>query len=378
MRMNKRPIAGMVLCLLLLSACAVPPTPTPIAPTFTSPPTDTPTPAPSSTSLPTVIPTATRPVLSEADRFAFEQNARLGRGVNLGNALEAPVEGEWGVTLEEGYFDVIQEAGFDSVRVPIRWSAHAEEKAPYTIDPALFERVDWVVEQATKRNLAVVLNIHHYDEVMESPRLQEERFLAIWEQISQHYQKSPDSVFFELLNEPNGTLAFTSWNQFIGEAIQVIRKTNARRTIILGPGNWNSITNLNELVLPPEERNLIITVHYYSPFQFTHQGAEWVDNMDIYLGTTWTGTADQMKEIDRNFDQAAKWSSQNQRPIFLGEFGAYSKADMDSRHLWTNYIARAAEERGFSWAYWEFCSGFGAYDPVAAAWREPLLTALIP
>jgi endoglucanase len=26
----------------------------------------------------------------------FEQNRSLGRGVNLGNALEAPSEGEWG------------------------------------------------------------------------------------------------------------------------------------------------------------------------------------------------------------------------------------------------------------------------------------------
>ena len=27
-------------------------------------------------------------------------NKKLGRGINLGNALEAPKEGEWGVTLD--------------------------------------------------------------------------------------------------------------------------------------------------------------------------------------------------------------------------------------------------------------------------------------
>jgi endoglucanase len=40
-------------------------------------------------------------------------------------------------------------------------------------------------------------------------------------------------------------------------------------------------------------------------------------------------------------------------------------------------MAREAESHGFSWAYWEFCSGFGAYDPKADAWREPLQTALV-
>lgn len=51
---------------------------------------------------------------------AFAQNAKLGRGVNFGNALEAPNEGEWGVTLKSEYFDLIKNAGFTSVRIPIR------------------------------------------------------------------------------------------------------------------------------------------------------------------------------------------------------------------------------------------------------------------
>ena len=33
---------------------------------------------------------------------------RLGRGVNLGNALEAPNEGEWGVTPKEEYFRLVK------------------------------------------------------------------------------------------------------------------------------------------------------------------------------------------------------------------------------------------------------------------------------
>ena len=67
----------------------------------------------------------------------------------------------------------------------------------------------------------------------------------------------------------------------------------------------------------------------------------------------------------------------NARPLNVGEFGAYEVGDMASRARWTRAVVEEAERRGFSWTYWEFCSGFGAYDPIADAWREPLLQALM-
>ena len=65
-------------------------------------------------------------------------------------------------------------------------------------------------------------------------------------------------------------------------------------------------------------------------------------------------------------------------PVFLGEFGAYRRADLSSRARWTNAVARAAESHAFSWAYWEFCSGFGVFDPQQGAWIGPLRKALLP
>jgi endoglucanase len=365
-----RPIIGLWITAGLLAACSAN---TPTEPPKTAtPPLEQGQPVTANTSTPTIRPTAV------ADAYAYAQNQRLGRGVNLGNALEAPTEGEWGMVLEAEFFALIHEAGFDSVRVPIRWNAHAEADAPYTIAPDFFARVDWVLEQAQANELAAVINIHHYEEIMENPIWHKERFLAIWRQMAERYQDQPESVYFELLNEPYSTLANTSWNEFAAEAIAVIRQRNPNRTIIVGPGNWNAIDMLPILFLPEEDRNLIVTVHYYLPFQFTHQGAEWVENSDPWLGTTWDGTEAQKMLLERDLDRALKWSQQNARPIFLGEFGAYSKADMDSRARWTAFVARAAEARGFSWAYWEFGAGFGVFDRTAGEWVEPIRNALLP
>jgi endoglucanase len=130
--------------------------------------------------------------------------------------------------------------------------------------------------------------------------------------------------------------------------------------------------------LPEDDKHIIVTFHYYQPFQFTHQGAEWVQDSGPWLGTEWKGASNERASVDFDPDVAAKWGKQNDRPIFLGEFGAYSKADIESRHHWTSYIARAAEKRNISWAYWEFGAGFGVYDRTKQAWNTQILTALIP
>ncbi|MBN1411035.1 MAG: hypothetical protein JW969_09325 [Spirochaetales bacterium] len=62
----------------------------------------------------------------------------------------------------------------------------------------------------------------------------------------------------------------------------------------------------------------------------------------------------------------------------MGEFGAYSKADPESRVRWTAFLAREAEARGIFWTYWEFCSGFGVYNSGTGKWRKELLDALVP
>ena len=332
------------------------------------------TPSPTPDAKPTSTPQPTRRV---QDAAIFERNARLGRGVNLGNALEAPTEGEWGITLEESDFKLVKDAGFNAVRVPTRWSAHAADAAPYSIDPAFFKRVDWVIQQAQANDLAVVLNMHHYEEFISDTARHTSRLVAMWQQIAERYASYSSDLFFEPLNEPHDIGADT-WNDILAQAITVIRNTNPSRPVVVGPVDWYSYRRLNELKLPADDRALIVTLHYYLPFEFTHQGAEWVNGSNAWLGTKWESTNSQKDSLDFDLNIAARWGKEQQRPIYLGEFGAYSKADIDSRARWTDFIARRAESYLMSWAYWEFRSGFGIYDAKTKQWNTPLRKALIP
>lgn len=309
----------------------------------------------------------------------FERNQAMQRGINMGNALEAPGLGAWGMEITEEYLRKISEAGFDAVRIPIRWSAHADEVPPYTIRSSFFDVVDQAIEWAFEHGLEVMINMHHYNEMMEEPEQHRERFLSIWQQVAVRYQDYQASLTFELFNEPHGNFVPELWNSYLAEAIDLIRSSNPGRTLVVGTAEWGGFGGLQHLTLPENDRNIIVTVHYYNPFQFTHQGASWSgERAQEWIGTTWSGTEEEKAAVDEDFDRVLEWAEKHNRPIHLGEYGAYSVADMDSREKWTDYVTRAAAERDFSRAYWEFGAGFGAYNRENNTWRVELLRALIP
>lgn len=308
----------------------------------------------------------------------FEQQRRLGRGVNMGNSFEAPTEAAWGHVIQDEDFSRIKAAGFNSVRIPTKWSAHAAKEAPYAIDPVFMARVEHVVKTALAAGLQVILNVHHYDEIDQEPAKHRERFTALWHQISARFATLPDNLQFELYNEPNTNHSAEEWNLNLAAALKEVRATNPTRAVHIGGVKWNQVHTLKDLKLPPEDRNIIVHIHYYSPFHFTHKNASWVKGSKEWKdGDTWTGTEAEKAAVLKDFAIARDWAKQAGRPVFLGEFGsALSHPDAASRLRWTRFIRDSAEAHGFTWTYWEYQANFGVWNPQAKEWRKDMLEAL--
>lgn len=306
---------------------------------------------------------------------AFEQNKRLGRGVNI-IGYDPLWRSREQARFKEKHFRLLKEAGFQSVRINLHPFRAMDSANNFALRQSWLDTLDWAVSNALANGLQVILDLHEFNAMGQDPEGNKERFLSFWRQISTRYKDAPNSVVFEILNEPNKGLTPALWNKYFREALEIIRSTNPERNVIIGPAFWNSVDRLKELDLPQNDRHIIVTVHYYKPMQFTHQGAAWAGYKDK-VGVSW-GSESDMKAVKEDFNRVAEWSKSNNRPIFLGEFGAYDRAPMESRVKYIEFVARTAESFGWSWAYWQFDSDFILWDMKADNWVEPILKALIP
>ena len=313
-----------------------------------------------------------------AERFTpidpFTQVRQMGRGVNV---LGYDPFWKAGGTprFQPRLFQVIRDGGFSTVRLDLEAFSHLG--ADGRLDPAWLKKLDGVIAGATAAHLNVIVDEHNYNECGHQLEACRPKLFAVWRQLAERYRDAPNTVMFELLNEPNTQLTDATWNELMRQVLALVRTTNPTRNVVIGPAFWNSADHLPGLDLPEADRHVIVTFHYYAPMRFTHQGASWVPEYTNLTGVTWGAPAD-LAKLAADFDAVQAWSKAHDRPILLGEFGAYDKVPMPLRVTYTATVARAAEARGFAWAYWQFDSDFVAYDIAADHWVEPIHKALIP
>ncbi len=288
------------------------------------------------------------------------------RGINIGDHFENTydTDKEFINPVKDWYYDQIVKLGFDHVRLPVRWSIWTDDKNGFKIKENFFYEVEKTVKRFLDCGLEVILNVHHFREAMDEPMKYSKKLYAIWEQVGERFANYPNELIFEVMNEPTWRATDEEWNQVQAEAVKVIRKTNPTRRIEVCGIDYSGLVALDRLVLPDDD-NLIATFHFYDPFEFTHQGAEWSPSMKDTKGIRWLGTDDDKEFIMARIVAHAKNFSRthNNIEMNLGEFGAYYKyAKPEDRENWTRCVRECCEKLGFSWTYWDFNRNFGLFD----------------
>ena len=315
---------------------------------------------------------------------AKDEVAQMGAGVSV----IAGWDGYWNggsTKFKLSQIRKIKEAGFNTIRIPLSTfgpkTMHMDAQGH--LDPNYLRKLDAVVDAAISAKLFVILDEHDFDDCSKDPDACAQILPNVWAELSDHYKSAPNSVMFELLNEPHDKIDAAVWNAWIPDLIAIVRGSNPTRNVIVGPTHWNSVGDLPLLQLPAADKHIIVTFHYYDPMTFTHQGATWVGpEIEKERGEIhWTGTPDELAKLNGDFDKVAAWAQANDRPVLLGEFGTYAKySAMDERVAWTRAVSKAAADRGFARTAWEFAEGpdgFTLYDTDKNQWVDPIKDAVL-
>lgn len=324
-------------------------------------------------------------------------NKRLGRGINLGNSWDSQswgkLDGGWGNPIDDNDFKIIKEAGFNSVRLPVRWNEDSDYET-HTVNPERLKGVKEDIQLAIDQGLAVVVNFHHYTTLndlgggafrgqVDSVALfeaEKAHFLALWDQVSKELNKFPDSLLvLEILNEP--TIPGEDLvNDIMLSAYDVIRKNAPKKTIMFEAFHAAKFADLEFLTLP-EDGNIIYSGHYYEPYNFSHAGhGDYGCIGDAGYSSTAAGDLKNYVLLAQKFYPDINGGT---IPMNMGEFGVSGGKGSQSRcnrngdltsdakkALWAKKAVQAAENFDMSWHYWGFTKvgGFEAYDRNNNKW----------
>ncbi len=324
------------------------------------------------------LPVVEQNVLSD-EITAMNAITNMKIGINLGNTLDAPNEGEWAPVAQESHIEAFKQAGFKHVRVPVTWNNHVMTEAPFTIDASFLDRVEQIVDWALSRDLYVILNVHHDDWIKAnySDQQQRNRFDSIWIQVAARFKHKSARLILEILNEPHD-LTYSQLNEVNNRVFSIIRNETSNRLIAFAGSGWSNVDELLSIDIPQtDDQFLIGNFHSYDPWQFAGECvSQW-------------GTDTDKHNLKAIYQKAYDWSLVNNIPVMINEFAAakydFTKpenvCDQSQREAYIATHVEYADEFGFAATYWDDAGSFSTYDRGNNTWgpeKDILVSKQVP
>ena len=334
------------------------------------------------------------------------------KGINLGGWLSQCNHSKetYDTFIMESDIERIATWELDHVRLPIDYELVETEDGKYIEEG--FTYIDNCLAWCKKYGLNMILDLHKtagyiFDEYeasagfFESEILQN-RFIALWDELSKRYGKYESRLSFEILNEIVDPGVADIWNRLAKRAIEAIRHNAPTIKILIGGVQYNSVSTLKLLDMPYDE-NIVYNFHFYEPLIFTHQSAYWVKKMTADFTTPYPNEFETYKLqteeflpiengeiyktltqgiIDKKFYEAAfseaiQIANDRNIALYCGEYGVIDKADLTSTLNWYSDVNETFEKFGIGRAAWNYKGkDFGIIDDHYAPVLDKLIKLL--
>jgi len=333
--------------------------------------------------LPTIA--KSNPTTPLARLIAFKRAKSLDNGISI-----SWLEQTWNRdvlsenSLKTADFALLKQLGFKSIRLPVAFEYYQNKQIA---DEQIFTHIDNIVKQCNLYGFKLIIDYHYGDFNEKNFPAETKNIISVWLKLVKRYKRvSCDRLFFELYNEPPH-MDPQIWKDAAYNIVTAIRKIDNRRTLIIGASNFNSIYELSRFVRLADE-NIIYTFHFYEPFLFTHQGAQWVGDQESTVGVPFPYSAEKFPILnpkakntdgEKNYreypidgnEQSVRdklqivknWANKYDVPVLCGEYGVYNKyADADSRCRYIKTVRMALKTLNIPGILWDYNSNFSIFN----------------
>ncbi len=184
-------------------------------------------------------------------------------------------------------YGVVASMGMNVVRFYLTYETFEDDAAPFRYKETGWAWIDQNIEWAKQHKIRLILNLHHpqggYQSLGKGGALwddanNQKRFIELWRAIAERYRAEPTIAGYDLLNEPVPTSSMEQWKSLAEQTIAEIRQVDQHHMVFVERvngvrGDWSENEERNFFKV--SDPNVVYEFHFYKPYHFTHQGAEW-------------------------------------------------------------------------------------------------------
>jgi len=276
--------------------------------------------------------------------------------------------------ITENDFILLKNLGLNTVRLPLKSDYFQSPGPSYAWRESSFVWLDEIIGWADKHGIYLILDMHIptggvYQDYQIHPANQifwqddwmRGRFVDVWREIAKRYAQRPGILAYDLMNEP-ATLDFDKYQKLMRSTARAIREHDVNHALIIQPGMYVKPDQSWDFAYPQiPDPQIIRSVHYYLPTEFSLQGASWLASNAtqtlFYPGLTLPGqdfTWDDQKILKNLKSLKAKAQADAPHPVIMSEFGTIFTDRRHGQLFWINDAIRAAAQLDMGWIYWYF------------------------
>ncbi len=341
-------------------------------------------------------------------------------GWNLGNQFECSAPGQDGESMQISNPDgsikaetawgnpvvtkkmikAVKEAGFNAIRIPVRWQCHITNAQAMSIDKAWLTRIKEVVDWCLANDLKVIINTHHDKWLEGRPTNQykeenNQKLALLWLNIASEFAQYDYRLAFAGTNEVHirdnwgkpeaeNLAVQNSYNQTFIDVVRATGGNNAQRHLIVQTYVCNPDFGINngDFIIPTDiEGNgnnyMSVEFHYYTPWDYAGE-CKYNFWGDLYKNKGEVSPSNE-QSMTNFFDRVVGTWSTKGLGVVMGEWGVTDRQKAGQTDLihenmtyYCRFLVSEAKKRGFSTFVWDnnsFGSGpehFGIFDRRAS------------